>query len=102
MPATCSLFAFVYRQSRCVGIEFQYLDLVERIIATGHERDDRTGVGTLALFGERYAAARVCVGGRCVGPEKQMQAFLKISVSPRQTLFPTLACGLIFGPRSHC
>lgn len=29
----------------------QYLDLVERIIREGEPRDDRTGVGTLAVFG---------------------------------------------------
>jgi thymidylate synthase len=33
--------------------EEQYLDLVRRVIEDGVERDDRTGVGTLALFGER-------------------------------------------------
>jgi thymidylate synthase len=31
--------------------EYQYLDLVEKIISTGNERDDRTGIGTLSLFG---------------------------------------------------
>ncbi|BEI81253.1 hypothetical protein CcaverHIS002_0204130 [Cutaneotrichosporon cavernicola] len=30
--------------------EYQYLDLIERIIATGQARPDRTGTGTLALF----------------------------------------------------
>ena len=31
--------------------EQQYLDLMRRIWAEGHERVDRTGVGTRALFG---------------------------------------------------
>ncbi|XP_059622631.1 thymidylate synthase [Phlebotomus argentipes] len=31
--------------------EMQYLQLIERIIETGAKRDDRTGVGTLSLFG---------------------------------------------------
>lgn len=32
--------------------EEQYLDLVKKILETGHKRLDRTGVGTLSLFGE--------------------------------------------------
>ena len=31
--------------------EHQYLDLIRRIIDTGVRRADRTGTGTLALFG---------------------------------------------------
>ena len=48
--------------SLCVGVqdgsgdkqrheEHQYLDLIRRIIETGVRRPDRTGTGTLALFG---------------------------------------------------
>jgi dihydrofolate reductase/thymidylate synthase len=33
--------------------EQRYLDLVQRILTTGTSRMDRTGVGTLAVFGER-------------------------------------------------
>jgi len=32
--------------------EYQYLDLLERVLQKGDERKDRTGVGTKALFGE--------------------------------------------------
>ena len=32
--------------------EYQYLDLIKEIIETGEDRDDRTGVGTKALFGK--------------------------------------------------
>ncbi|XP_003705109.1 thymidylate synthase [Megachile rotundata] len=31
--------------------EYQYLNLIETIIKTGNEKDDRTGVGTLSIFG---------------------------------------------------
>ena len=31
--------------------EMQYLNLIRRIIDTGAKRDDRTGTGTLSLFG---------------------------------------------------
>jgi thymidylate synthase len=37
--------------------EYQYLDLVRRIIDSGNRRSDRTGTGTLSLFGDmsRYS-----------------------------------------------
>ncbi|XP_050362677.1 thymidylate synthase [Nymphalis io] len=37
--------------------EYQYLNLVKKIIETGEKRIDRTGVGTLSIFGamERYS-----------------------------------------------
>lgn len=31
--------------------EMQYLETIRRIIDTGHKREDRTGVGTLSIFG---------------------------------------------------
>jgi len=31
--------------------EIQYLELVKRIIETGNKKSDRTGVGTLSIFG---------------------------------------------------
>ncbi|ODO08681.1 thymidylate synthase [Cryptococcus wingfieldii CBS 7118] len=35
---------------KCPHKEYQYLDLISRIISTGETRPDRTGTGTVALF----------------------------------------------------
>eukprot|EP00917_Polyrhabdina_sp_WS-2016_P017883 GHVP01038691.1.p1 GENE.GHVP01038691.1~~GHVP01038691.1.p1 ORF type:complete len:381 (-),score=60.19 GHVP01038691.1:1833-2975(-) len=35
--------------------EFQYLDLIAKVISTGKSQNDRTGVGTLATFGEKMS-----------------------------------------------
>ncbi|RWS30504.1 thymidylate synthase-like protein [Leptotrombidium deliense] len=44
--------------------ELQYLDLVRQIVETGSKRDDRTGTGTLSIFGtqSRFSLANVYNG----------------------------------------
>lgn len=40
-------------ESPCIHHESQYLNLLDKIIFTGNERVDRTGVGTVGLFGNQ-------------------------------------------------
>ena len=37
--------------------EYQYLNLIEHILSNGHHKSDRTGTGTVSLFGtqSRYS-----------------------------------------------
>jgi galactose mutarotase-like enzyme len=44
---------FFVRSKKMTHSERAYLTLIEKIVATGERKPDRTGVGTLSLFGER-------------------------------------------------
>ncbi|CAD6570115.1 MAG: Thymidylate synthase [Tremellales sp. Tagirdzhanova-0007] len=52
--AGVQLFPFSFIASKLIyqslSEEYQYLDLIRRIITTGQPRPDRTGTGTIALF----------------------------------------------------
>jgi dihydrofolate reductase/thymidylate synthase len=46
-------YQFLTYTRRVNAEEQQYLDLVERVISSGHAKGDRTGTGTLSLFGSQ-------------------------------------------------
>lgn len=43
-----SVFKHVYKQHE----EYQYLNMIEEIIKEGNTKTDRTGTGTISLFGK--------------------------------------------------
>ena len=66
-----------------VHYEQQYLDLMRRIWSEGHERVDRTGVGTRALFGETM---RFSLEGDAVPLLTTKRVYWKAAAREMQTL----------------
>lgn len=50
---SCKYQIFKYTKLEYLHQEYQYLDIISSILVNGESREDRTGTGTLATFGQR-------------------------------------------------
>lgn len=49
----CNYRYLTYRPSLSVSGEYGYINLLKKVLTNGHYRSDRTGTGTIGLFGEQ-------------------------------------------------
>ena len=61
----------------------QYLDLMDRVLSTGVETMDRTGTGTLSVFGEDAAHRRAIYDAKLVRLRSLLDGTADVELYPR-------------------